>query len=112
MEKHTVVGVDIAKSVFEVAVSKEPGRVSDRRRPSRAAFLVFLAQVPQGTVIMEACGSAHYWGRRIQELGHHEAEDTFAVPTFPLSCATLAPVPTLPQGFNERRSDELTSLSP
>ena len=70
MEKHTVVGVDIAKSVFEVAVSKEPGRVSDRRRFSRAAFLVFLAQIPKGTVVMEACGSAHYWGRRIQELGH------------------------------------------
>jgi transposase len=70
MEKHIVIGVDIAKSVFEVAVSNEPGRVSDRRRLSRGAFLVFLAQVPQGTVVMEACGSAHYWGRRIQELGH------------------------------------------
>lgn len=42
----------------------------DRRRLSRGAFLVFLAQVPQGTVVMVACGSAHYWGRRIQELGH------------------------------------------
>ena len=70
MEKHTVVGVDIAKSVFEVAVSKEAGRIADRRRLSRGAFLVFLAQVPKATVVMEACGSAHYWGRRIQELGH------------------------------------------
>src|SRR3989304_3364313 len=49
---------------------KQPGRVSDRPRLSRGAFLVFLAQVPQGTVVMEACGSAHYWGRKIQELGH------------------------------------------
>src|SRR3990172_6785218 len=70
MGEHTVVDVDIAKSVFEVAVSKQAGRVSDRRRLSRGAFLVFLAQVPQGTVVMEACGSAHYWGRKIQELGH------------------------------------------
>jgi transposase len=73
MEKHTVVGVDIAKSVFEVAVSTEPGRVSDSRRLSRAAFLVFLAQVPQATVVMEACGSAHHWGRRIEGLGHEVA---------------------------------------
>jgi len=70
MEKHTVAGVDIAKSVFEVAVSKEPGRVCGRRRLSRGTFLMFLAQIPQGTVVMEACGSAHYWGRKIQELGH------------------------------------------
>ncbi|HLA78120.1 MAG TPA: hypothetical protein VJU18_11125 [Vicinamibacteria bacterium] len=52
MGEHTVVGVDIAKSVFEVAVSKQPGRISDRHRLSRGAFLVFLAQVPQGTVVM------------------------------------------------------------
>jgi len=70
MEKHNVVAVDIAKAVFELAVSREAGRVCDRRRLSRGAFLVYLAQVPKGTVVMEACGSAHFWGRKIQELGH------------------------------------------
>jgi transposase len=70
VEKHTVVAVDIAKSVFEVAVSYEPGRVALRRRLSRASFLAFFAQLPAATVIMEACGSAHFWARRLQQVGH------------------------------------------
>ena len=41
MEKHSVVAVDIAKSVFDIAQSDEPGRVALRRRLSRAAFGVF-----------------------------------------------------------------------
>jgi len=57
MEKHTVVAVDIAKSVFDAAVSHEPGRVAERRRLSRKVFLLFFAQMPAATVVMEACGS-------------------------------------------------------
>src|SRR6266581_8670006 len=70
MEKDTVVAVDIAKSVFDAAVSQEPGRVAERRRLGRGVFLLFFAQMPSATVVMEACGSAHFWARRIQELGH------------------------------------------
>lgn len=70
MEKYTVAAVDIAKSVFEVAVSHDPGRIAQRRRLSRGAFLVFFAQMPAATVVMEACGSAHFWARQLQDLGH------------------------------------------
>ena len=70
MEKHSVVAVDIAKSVFDIAVSEEPGRVSLRRRLSRGGFNVFFAQLPASTVVMEACGMAHYWARELQKLGH------------------------------------------
>jgi transposase len=70
VEKHSVVGVDIAKSVFEVAVSEEPGRVALTRRLSRASFVPFFIQLPRSTVVMEACGMAHYWARKVQELGH------------------------------------------
>ena len=70
MEKQTAVAVDIAKSIFEVAVSHQPGRVAERRRLSRDAFLAFFAQMPVATVVMEACGSAHFWARQIRELGH------------------------------------------
>lgn len=70
MEKHTVVAVDIAKAVFEIAVSEEPGRVNRHRRLPRTEFLTFFAQLPAATVVMEACGSAHHWGRQIQLLGH------------------------------------------
>src|SRR5262249_43833032 len=70
VEKHSVVAVDIAKRKFEVAVSEEPGRVNRQRRLDRSDFLAFFAQTPTATVVMEACGSAHYWAREIQRLGH------------------------------------------
>src|SRR5438132_10165770 len=68
--KNTLVAVDLAKSVFEIAVSHQPGKVSLRRRLSRDGLPKFFTQLPPATIIMEACGSAHYWGRRIEELGH------------------------------------------
>lgn len=70
MENNTLVAVDLAKSVFQIGVSDRPGRVTRRERLPRNKFLEFFAQLPQATVVMEACGSAHYWARRIEELGH------------------------------------------
>ena len=46
MEKHTVAAVDVAKVVFDVAVSDEPGRVRMTRRLPRSGFLSFFAQLP------------------------------------------------------------------
>jgi transposase len=68
--KHIVVAVDIAKTKFEVAVSEKPGRISGRRRLDRSEVLLFFAQHPRATVVMEACGSAHHWARELQRLGH------------------------------------------
>lgn len=70
MEKHSVVAVDIATTVFEIAVSEEPGRISRHRRLARSEFLNFFAQCPASVVVLEACGSAHHWGRELQRLGH------------------------------------------
>ena len=70
MEKHTLIAVDLAKLVFEVAVSHEDGKVARRSRLPRSAFLEFFSNAPHATVVMEACGSAHYWARQIQALGH------------------------------------------
>jgi transposase len=70
MQNDTRIAVDVAKSVFEIAVSECPGRVSRRERLRRGELLMFFAQQPTATVVMEACGSAHYWGRRIEDLGH------------------------------------------
>jgi transposase len=67
----TTIAVDLAKSVFEIAVSDRPGRVAERHRLARQVFLQFFAQRPPATVLMEACGSAHHWGRQIEALGHH-----------------------------------------
>jgi transposase len=70
MPNDTRIAVDVAKAVFEIAVSDRPGRVTRRERLPRAQFLTFFAQHPAATIVMEACGSAHYWGRRIGQLGH------------------------------------------
>jgi transposase len=70
MGNHTLVAVDLAKSVFEVAVSHYPGQVAKQRRYTRKQFPLALAQLPPSTIVMEACGSAHFWARRSQSLGH------------------------------------------
>jgi transposase len=66
----TTIAVDVAKEVLEVAVSVHPGQVREQRRLSRTAFMKFCTDQPPATVLLEACGSAHYWGRRLQSLGH------------------------------------------
>ena len=68
--KNTVFAVDLAKSVFQVAISHHPGRVSQQRRLTRSQLLRFMGKQPPTTVLMEACGSAHYWGRELGHLGH------------------------------------------
>jgi transposase len=60
----TTIAVDLAKSMFEVAVSQRPGKVAERHRLSRAQFSRFLAERAPATVVMEACGTAHFWGSR------------------------------------------------
>ncbi len=66
----TQIAVDLAKSVFEVAVSQPPGRVHERHRLSRARFRRFFATHAPAEVLLEACSSAHHWGRELQALGH------------------------------------------
>lgn len=66
----TQAGIDIAKSVFEVALSETPGTVRERHRLSRERFRRFFAAREATLVLMEACGSAHYWGRELQAMGH------------------------------------------
>jgi transposase len=68
--KNTTIAVDLAKSVFEVGISHQPGHVAETHRLSREQIAVFMANQPATTVVMEACGSAHYWGRRFQTFGH------------------------------------------
>ena len=68
--QHTTIAVDLAKAVFEVAVSHRPGKVAERHRLSRDRFLPFFVPQDPATVLMEACGSAHHWARQIEALGH------------------------------------------
>jgi transposase len=70
MANDTLVAVDLAKVEFDFVVSTRVGKVDYGRRLKRAAFLEFIAQHPQAIVILEACGSAHELGRKLQKLGH------------------------------------------
>jgi transposase len=73
MRNDTLIAVDVAKAVFEIGVSLRTGHVDRRHRLRRDQFLPFFANHPPAVVVMEACGSAHYWGREIQRLGHSVA---------------------------------------
>ncbi|MFN7941120.1 MAG: IS110 family transposase [Thermoanaerobaculia bacterium] len=70
MGKDTTVAVDLAKSVFEVAVSTRPGSVSQRLRLSRSGLVSFFSTLPPATVLLEACGTAHFWARELERFGH------------------------------------------
>jgi transposase len=67
---NTTIAVDLAKQVFEIAVADESWRITERHRLSRSRFSRFFADRPPCHVVMEACGSAHYWARRIIACGH------------------------------------------
>ena len=66
----TTVAVDLAKTVFELAISNAQWRIVSRQRLNRKQFTRFLAEMPATHVVMEACGMAHYWGRVAQQHGH------------------------------------------
>jgi transposase len=67
---HTVtLAVDLAKNVFELAAANQNNHVIERRRLSRAQFERFWALREPCRVVMEACGSAHFWARRLLALG-------------------------------------------
>ena len=66
----STLAIDLAKDVFELAFADADARVVERRRLNRAAFATALDNRTPLRVVMEACGSAHYWARRFQRAGH------------------------------------------
>jgi transposase len=70
MEQLTTVGVDLAKNVIAACVLDAHGAIVERRVLSRGAFERWAEQLPASNVVMEACGSAHHWGRWFAARGH------------------------------------------
>lgn len=68
--KATTIGIDIAKSVFQVHGVDAAGQVTVTKKLRRAEVLRFFAAIPACLVGMEACATAHYWAREISALGH------------------------------------------
>src|SRR5215213_2321957 len=70
MEKVSIIGLDLAKRSFQAHGARADGGVGFHKKLSREKVLGFFAEQPRCIVAMEACGSAHHWGRAIGDLGH------------------------------------------
>ena len=70
MEKITIIGLDLAKSVFQIHAITEDGHIAVRRALRRSQVLEFFRHIEPCLVGMEACGSAHYWANAIGKFGH------------------------------------------
>ena len=70
MEQAIMIGLDIAKNVFELHGRDADGKVVLRRRLRRAQVEALFAALPKAVIGMEACGSAHHWARLLRRLGH------------------------------------------
>ena len=75
MGEVSTIGVDIAKSVFQIHGVDADGTVVIRKRVGRAKVLEFFAELPPCLVGMEACATAHQWARELKKLGHDIAAD-------------------------------------
>jgi len=68
--KDTMIGVDLAKRVFQLHGATTTGHVMFRKKLTREQFRRFMAVHPSCVVVFEACGSASYWAREMAKPGH------------------------------------------
>ena len=66
----SIVGLDLAKNVFQAHGARPDGTVAFREKISRTKLITFFSSIPKCMVAMEACGAAHHWAREIGALGH------------------------------------------
>lgn len=66
----TTVGIDLAKTVFQLHGVDARGHAVLSRRVKRSQLLEVVASLPPCVIGMEACGSAHHWGRACEQFGH------------------------------------------
>ena len=70
MENVSIIGLDLAKNMFQVHGAHADGSVGFRKKLSRNKVLTFLTTQPRCVVAMEACASSHFWAREIDKIGH------------------------------------------
>lgn len=82
MNEVKVLGVDLAKTVFQVHGVDEHGRTCLRKRLQRDKLLEFIAQLRPCLIGMEACGGSNYWAREFRQFGHavRQIAPQFVVP--------------------------------
>jgi transposase len=67
--KVTLIGIDLAKSIFQVCGVNQAGKRIFNRQVRRARLMEFLIQHPDAIIAMEACSGSNYWGRELQQRG-------------------------------------------
>jgi transposase len=70
MQNSKVIAIDLAKDVFQVCIVSKSGKTVSNKPYRRQKLKEFLANSEPTIVAIEACGSAHYWGRYAQSFGH------------------------------------------
>ena len=68
--KVTLIGIDLAKTIFQVCGVNQAGKPVFNRTIRRASLLSFVSRYPDAVVAMEACGGSNYWGRELQKRGY------------------------------------------
>ena len=68
--KDMMIGVDLAKNVFQIHGALRTREVQFRKKLTRQQFTAFMARQAPCLIIFEACGGAHYWAREMEALGH------------------------------------------
>lgn len=66
----TTIGIDLAKSVFQISVADSHHHIVKRQRLNRSQFQLLLVHTPPAKLVMEGCASAHHWGRFAEQHGH------------------------------------------
>jgi transposase len=66
---NTIIGIDIAKNIFQVCEMSSAGKIASNRKITRSQVLEYIVKLPRGIVAMESCGGSSHWGREIKNLG-------------------------------------------
>ncbi len=70
MKNTSTISIDLAKTVFQVALFNQYGVLKSNQKMTQSKMTEFIVQHPGALICMEACGTAHYWGRKFEAEGH------------------------------------------
>lgn len=70
MRQTNLIGVDLAKSIFQICIVNKDNKVVTNKTIKREQFSRFLAKQPKSTIAFETCSSSHYWGWQAEKYGH------------------------------------------
>ena len=72
--KITTIGLDLAKEVFQIHAVDERGKLAQKKKLKRKEMSTYFANLEPCLIGMEACGSSHYWARRLKSIGYQDLE--------------------------------------